>query len=140
MKKFQDKSEKKYNNYFEKLDLTNKMKYIPQEKNKNTEIKINSIIQNYNKNNSFLVNPLIEKNNNKNAYSTNNNEINLSNKFSSNKAKINNKEIKDFFYSTLSKISKDFSIPKIKKIEYNLNIDKNPNLFNNILIIIMLTT
>ena len=131
LKKFQDKSEKKYNNYFEKLDLTNKMKYIPQEKNKNTEIKINSIIQNYNKKNSFLVNPLIEKNNNKNAYSTNNNEINLSNKFSSNKAKINNKEIKDFFYSTLSKISKDFSIPKIKKIEYNLNIDKNPNLFNN---------
>ena len=59
LKKLQDKNEKKYSNYFEKLNLTNKD--IPHKKNRNKEIKINSIIHSYKKKDYFLVNSWLEK-------------------------------------------------------------------------------
>ena len=129
LKKLQDKSEKKYNNYLEKLNLTNKN--IPNKKNRNKEIKINSIIHSYKKKDYFLVNSWLEKINNKNEYNTNINQIKPNNKFSSNKAKINVKEIEHLFYSTLSRMTKDFSFPKNKKITYNLMLENNQNLISN---------
>ena len=132
LKKLQDKNEKSYNYYFEKLNLANKNTIFPIKKSKNKEININSIIKKHNrKKNAFLVGSWLEKIRNKNSSNTNSiNNLKNNNLFSSNKANINSNENENLFYSTFSKISKDFPSQKETKITDNFKIENNQNSSN----------
>ena len=106
LKKLQDTKEKSYNNYLEKLNLANKNKIFSIKNSKNKEIDINSIIKKHKKNNN-------------------------NNLFSLNKPYFNSIENENLFYSTFSKIPKDFSSQKETKITDNFKIENNQNSLNN---------
>ena len=133
LKKLQDTKEKSYNNYLEKLNLANKKKIFSIKNSKNKEIDINSIIKKYKKKNALLVGSWMEKNRNKNLSNKNrNNNLKDNNLFSLNKPYFNSIENENLFYSTFSKIPKDFSSQKETKITDNFKIENNQNsLINN---------